>query len=41
MIAWMLGAFAGIAHYDLRLAELFTPPASHGCSIRPCARTCA
>jgi hypothetical protein len=29
---------AGIAHYDLRLAELSMPVASHGCSIRPCAR---
>jgi hypothetical protein len=26
-----------IAHYDLRLAELSMPPASHGCSIGPCA----
>ena len=29
---------AGTAHYDLRLAELSTRPASHGCSTRPCAR---
>jgi hypothetical protein len=28
---------ASFAHYDLRLAELSMPPASHGCSIGPCA----
>jgi hypothetical protein len=26
------------AHYDLQLAELTTPPASHACSIGPCIR---
>ena len=30
---------AGIAHYDPRLAELSTLPASHGCRSRPCTRT--
>jgi hypothetical protein len=32
-------ARAGIAHYDLRLAELSTLRASHGCSNRRCSRT--
>ena len=30
---------AGSAHYDPRLAELSTLPASHARSSRPCART--
>ena len=32
-------ARAGSAHYDSRLAELSTLPASHACGSRPCART--
>jgi hypothetical protein len=30
---------ADSAHYDLRLAELSTWPASHACGSRPCTRT--
>ena len=30
---------ADSAHYDPRLAELSTRPASHACGSRPCTRT--